>query len=212
MSLYQASVPQLKKMLNNADKWLEAAVEHAKSKSFDPNILASARLSPDQYPLTGQIQAIAFKDPGTTVAVAVARGTGKKEFTVRISAIPNDAEEVAAAPVEKKKPATPNTNRLGITVEPLSAITVRQLGLPNSTKGLLVRSINHGSPAEGKLFSADRDPRADVITEVEGKSVRTEDDLKAALANARNGVVTLMVLNPSSGGITRIERVRVIAK
>ncbi|MBP7621210.1 MAG: hypothetical protein KA745_09600, partial [Gemmatimonadales bacterium] len=61
-------------------------------------------------------------------------------------------------------------------------------------------------------FSADRDPRADVITEVEGKSVRTEDDLKAALANARNGVVTLMVLNPSSGGITRIERVRVIAK
>ncbi|MBK9548273.1 MAG: trypsin-like peptidase domain-containing protein [Gemmatimonadetes bacterium] len=162
---------------------------------------------------TAQLQqAIAFKDPGTTVAVAVARGTGKKEFTVRISAIPNDAEEVAAAPVEKKKPATPNTNRLGITVEPLSAITVRQLGLPNSTKGLLVRSINHGSPAEGKLFSADRDPHADVITEVEGKSVRTEDDLKAALANARNGVVTLMVLNPSSGGITRIERVRVIAK
>ena len=54
---------------------------------------------------TAQLQqAIAFKDPGTTVAVAVARGTGRKEFTVRISAIPNDAEEVAAAPVEKKKP------------------------------------------------------------------------------------------------------------
>ena len=59
MSLYQASVPQLKKMLNNADKWLEAAVEHAKSKSFDPNILASARLAPDAYSLTRQIQAIA---------------------------------------------------------------------------------------------------------------------------------------------------------
>ena len=59
MSLYAASVPQLKKMLNNVDKWLEAAVEHAKSKSFDPNVLASSRLAPDQYPLTRQIQAVA---------------------------------------------------------------------------------------------------------------------------------------------------------
>ncbi|MEP7119327.1 MAG: DUF1993 domain-containing protein [Byssovorax sp.] len=59
MSLYEASVPQLKKMLTNADKWLEAAVEHAKAKGFDPNILASARLAPDMYPLTRQIQSIA---------------------------------------------------------------------------------------------------------------------------------------------------------
>ncbi|MEI2719345.1 MAG: trypsin-like peptidase domain-containing protein [Gemmatimonadales bacterium] len=161
---------------------------------------------------TAQLQqAIAFKDPGTTVAVAVARGTGKKEFTVRIAAIPGDPDDVAAAPVEKKA-ATPNTNRLGIAVEPLTAVTVRQLGLPNNTKGLLVRSINHGSPAEGKLFSADRDPRADVITEVEGKTVRTEDDLKAALGSARNGVVTLLIVNPDGGGITRLERVRVINK
>ena len=108
---------------------------------------------------------------------------------------------MAAAPVEKKKPATPNTNRLGITVEPLSAITVRQLGLPNSTKGLLVRSINHGSPADGKLFSADSDPRAGVITEAEGKSVRTAADRKAALSNPRNVVVPLLSLNPRSAAV-----------
>jgi|CXWL01.1.fsa_nt_gi serine protease Do len=161
---------------------------------------------------TAQLQqAIAFKDPGTTVAVAVARGTGRKEFTVRISAIPGDPNDATPAPVEKK-PATPNTNRLGISVEPLTAVTVRQLGLPNNTKGLLVRSINHGSPAEGKLFAADRDPRADVITEVEGKTIRTEDDLKAALNSARNGIVTLLLVNPDGGGITRLERVRVMGK
>jgi hypothetical protein len=73
MSLYEASVPQLKKMLNNADKWLEAAVEHAKSKSFDPNILASSRLAPDQYPLTGQIQSIA-----DNAKFCAARLTGKE--------------------------------------------------------------------------------------------------------------------------------------
>jgi uncharacterized protein len=56
MSLYQASVPQLKKMLNNLDKWLEAAVAHATKKSFEPSVLLEARLAPDQYSLTRQIQ------------------------------------------------------------------------------------------------------------------------------------------------------------
>ena len=57
MSLYEASIPQLKKMLNNLDKWLEVAVAHAAKKSFDPSVLLASRLAPDQYSLTRQIQA-----------------------------------------------------------------------------------------------------------------------------------------------------------
>jgi len=56
MSLYESTVPQFKKMLANLDHWLEAAIAHAEKKSFDPNVLASARLVPDQYPLTRQVQ------------------------------------------------------------------------------------------------------------------------------------------------------------
>jgi hypothetical protein len=56
MSLYEASVPQLKKMLSNLDKWLDKAAVHAKEKSFDPNVYLTARLAPDQYPLVKQIQ------------------------------------------------------------------------------------------------------------------------------------------------------------
>ena len=56
MSLYDASIPPFKQMLTNVDKWLETAVAHAQKKAFDPNVLASARLAPDQYPLTRQIQ------------------------------------------------------------------------------------------------------------------------------------------------------------
>lgn len=73
MSLYEASIPQLKKMLNNADKWLEAAVAHAAKKSFDPSVLLASRLAPDQYPLTRQIQA--FCDGAKFTA---ARLTGKE--------------------------------------------------------------------------------------------------------------------------------------
>jgi hypothetical protein len=56
MSLYESSVPQFRKMLKNLDKWLEAGEAHAKSKSFDPNVLVQARLAPDQYPLVRQVQ------------------------------------------------------------------------------------------------------------------------------------------------------------
>ncbi|WP_394823356.1 DUF1993 family protein [Pendulispora albinea] len=57
MSLYDASVPQFKRMLTNLDRWLELAIAHAEKKPFDPNVLLVARLAPDQYPLTRQVQA-----------------------------------------------------------------------------------------------------------------------------------------------------------
>lgn len=56
MSLYEASAPQFKKMLGNLGKWLEASAAHAQKKSFDPNVLLTARLAPDQYPLVRQVQ------------------------------------------------------------------------------------------------------------------------------------------------------------
>jgi hypothetical protein len=57
MDLYAISVPQLAKMLENLDRWIEKAVEHAKKKGFDPNVYLSARLAPDQYPFVRQVQA-----------------------------------------------------------------------------------------------------------------------------------------------------------
>ena len=56
MSLYDATVPQMKKMLTNLDAWIEAASTHAKNRKFDPNVFASAKLIADQYPLTRQVQ------------------------------------------------------------------------------------------------------------------------------------------------------------
>jgi hypothetical protein len=56
MNVYEAAIAQPKKMLENLDRWLEAGVAFAKKKSFDPNVLLSARLAPDQYPLVRQVQ------------------------------------------------------------------------------------------------------------------------------------------------------------
>jgi hypothetical protein len=65
-------VVEMKMMLANLDRWLEAAGEHAKSKNVEPDLLVGARLALDQYPLVKQIQAAC-----DSAKFSAARLTGK---------------------------------------------------------------------------------------------------------------------------------------
>ncbi|WP_397391758.1 DUF1993 family protein [Polynucleobacter sp.] len=56
ISMYQASVPQLKKMLVNLTTILTKAEEHAIAKGIDGKVLVEARLFPDMLPLAKQVQ------------------------------------------------------------------------------------------------------------------------------------------------------------
>ncbi len=55
MNLFELSIPQFKKVLQSIERWLDIAAAHAEKKSFDPNILLSSRLAPDQWALARQI-------------------------------------------------------------------------------------------------------------------------------------------------------------
>jgi hypothetical protein len=55
MSIF-ATISQYARMLKNLDQWLETASEHAKKKGFEPDVLAQARLAPDQFALVRQVQ------------------------------------------------------------------------------------------------------------------------------------------------------------
>lgn len=44
------------KALENLEKWMDKAGEHAKARSFDVAILAQARLAPDQFAFNQQVQ------------------------------------------------------------------------------------------------------------------------------------------------------------
>jgi hypothetical protein len=44
------------KTLQNLEHWMDKAAEHAKAKSFEVDVLAQARLAPDQYELIRQVQ------------------------------------------------------------------------------------------------------------------------------------------------------------
>ena len=56
ISMYQASIPVLTKILANLAGILEKAEAHAANKKIDPAVFVQARLYPDMYPLARQIQ------------------------------------------------------------------------------------------------------------------------------------------------------------
>ncbi|WP_339490529.1 DUF1993 domain-containing protein [Pseudomonas sp. EL_65y_Pfl2_R95] len=56
LSMYQASVPVFVRMLSNLDAILDKAITHAEASGFDSVILVNARLAPDMYALSRQIQ------------------------------------------------------------------------------------------------------------------------------------------------------------
>jgi uncharacterized protein len=47
---------QCSRMLTNMDAWFQTAAEHARTKGFEVDVLAQARLAPDQFSLVQQVQ------------------------------------------------------------------------------------------------------------------------------------------------------------
>ena len=58
MSHMHTAHPQFVKMLKNLDAWLVEAKESAEARDFDVANLLVARLAPDMFNLTRQVQAI----------------------------------------------------------------------------------------------------------------------------------------------------------
>ncbi|QWD68953.1 DUF1993 domain-containing protein [Polynucleobacter sp. VK25] len=56
ISMYQASVPQLNKMLTNLSNILKKGEEFAGAKGLDSAVLVEGRLAPDMFPLSKQVQ------------------------------------------------------------------------------------------------------------------------------------------------------------
>ncbi len=64
---------QMKKMLGQLDKWLDAAQAHAEAKKFNADVFLELRLAPDQFALGRQVQIAC-----DTAKQAISRVTGKE--------------------------------------------------------------------------------------------------------------------------------------
>jgi len=58
MSFYDATVPAFLQILGALNGILEKAEAHCKAKNIQPDVLLAARLYPDMFPLTRQIQTV----------------------------------------------------------------------------------------------------------------------------------------------------------
>ena len=56
ITMYQASVPTFVRMLDNLLVILDKAQAHAEAKNINESIFVNARLAPDMFPLSKQIQ------------------------------------------------------------------------------------------------------------------------------------------------------------
>jgi hypothetical protein len=70
LSMYDASVPALKHMLNNLAAILKKSAEHAASKKIVPGVLINARLFPDMLPLLKQVQIATDQAKGCAARLA----------------------------------------------------------------------------------------------------------------------------------------------
>jgi uncharacterized protein len=71
--MYYETFSQMKKMLGQLDKWLDATAAYAKTKAFDPSVVLGLRLAPDQFAFARQVQAAC-----DTAKLAASRLTGKE--------------------------------------------------------------------------------------------------------------------------------------
>ena len=160
----------------------------------------------------GQLQqVIGFRKPGDVVKVEIARKGGvRKTFNVKLQAL-NDQPQLAATDQgdsDESGDTGTAMNRLGISVEPVTAEAAQQLQLPNNMRGLIVTDVTPGGPSWETLLDDPQRNGPDIILSVEGKPVKTEADLRNALKSEKPGsIVTLGIYNPRAQG-RRVERIR----
>jgi hypothetical protein len=70
LSMYQASVPVFQRTLGALDKVLDKAAAYAEERKIDPAVLVGARLYPDMFPMSRQVQIATDHAKGTSARLA----------------------------------------------------------------------------------------------------------------------------------------------
>jgi serine protease Do len=116
--------------------------------------------------------AIAGTQPGTTVDVGILRDGRNQTVKATLAEL-----RTSKGPGQDSgEPGQTDQGRFGLRVEPLTPETARELGLPRTSKGVVVTDIDpSGAAADSGL------QQGDVIEQVNGKPVTSVEELRSAL-------------------------------
>jgi len=184
----------------------------ARKAGLEPgDIIVTVDGKPVEY--VGQLQQqIAFRRPGETVKVEVARKGGmRKTLEVKLQELPSTkavaSDDSAASDEDSGDDSAAALNQLGITVAPVDEDDIRRLRLRPDQRGVVVTDVKAGGPAYGELVDPDHGG-PDIILEVEGTAVRSPADLRKAIAAQKPGsIVSLRVYN-APAQTRRVERIK----
>lgn len=139
--------------------------------------------------------------PGTEVKLSIMRGGNPEEVTVTLDEF--DPELASGNPAQKggDKPAQGESGKLGLSLQPLTPETAKQLNVPDGTEGLVVTEVDPAGVAAEAGIS-----RGDVIMEINRQAVKTVENVQSALNSAGDKPVLLLI---SRGGQVVFLTVRV---
>ncbi|HET7040891.1 MAG TPA: trypsin-like peptidase domain-containing protein [Gemmatimonadales bacterium] len=180
------------------------------------DVIVSIDGTPVNY--TGQLQqTVGFKPVGTTVHVEVARQGGvRRTYDVRLvsgDAAPRIARANAGSGDDGKgkdasgNPVSNAGQLLGVSVTPLTSAMVDRFQLREQVQGLVVTDVDEAGPAADQLID-EAQGGPDIITAVNGRAVRNENDLRDALRSVGSGHVASLDIYNARSDTRRVERVR----
>jgi serine protease Do len=126
---------------------------------------------------------IAMMQPGDTAKLKISRNGGTRDVSVKLGELPSSKEQA----VNQQEGASKDALE-GVSVENLDADTAQQLGLPASTKGVVVTGIDLSSP---KADSGLR--KGDVIQEVNHQPVHNIAQFEEAMHKAGKDEALLLI-------------------
>ena len=133
---------------------------------------------------------IAATAPGTTITLGVLRDGRTSEFKATLS---ENADAKRAGNNGEREGE--GSAKYGMSVEPITPEIARQLDLDRDTKGVVIADVEpSGAAAAAGLREGD------VIQQVNGKPVRTAEDVRSAL-NATNGKPAVLLITRGNNTI-----------
>lgn len=158
---------------------------------------------------------VRMHQPGDVIEVDAMRYGTKKSFRVKLSEAPAEASTVARAASDSDDSATgTTTEKLGLTLEPVTAEFARTARLPDNRRGLRVVSVNRPVTERDAVFL----PGSDVIVEImypgPRRPVNSIADLQGALSKLKDGDYISLLVYDSRPNVrdTRVENVRIGGK
>ncbi|MBV9492767.1 MAG: Do family serine endopeptidase [Acidobacteria bacterium] len=138
------------------------------------------------------IDYISYLPVGTKVNLSIIRNNQRRSLTATTAERDVEQERDENAPTET---VAPTRNKLGLSVQELTASTRQMNNLDDRVTGVVVTDVKEVSPA-GEVGISE----GDVISEVQGEKITSVEQFRAAVDRLKSGTTIRMYVRSSRGG------------